>query len=112
LRDILPAWEDDPNLMVAPLRLVVLFQALPKLVRVNADQRVPLRVETGVAAEGIQANAKLRDLLRQALKTLLAQIDKQAGEFRRTIEDIGRQDRRKLGFIPLVWLSPAIAPQR
>jgi hypothetical protein len=80
-------------------------------VRIYADQSVLLRVETGTAAERIHANAKLRNLLRQALKILLAQVNKQAAEFRRTLEDVGRQDYCKLGFIPVVWFTPVIAPR-
>jgi len=76
------------DLVFTPRRRVVFFQAFAEVVGVHANQGVLLRVEAGVAAEDVEANAILRDVALQALKRFLAEVDQQAGKFGRALEGV------------------------
>jgi len=80
LRGVLPTGNDNLNLVTGSGTLVIFLKPLSKMMSVDADYGIVLRVELGIPAKHIESNAVLRDLARQPIKLLVAQVLEQTRE--------------------------------
>src|ERR1035438_6504153 len=89
LRGILPIGDDNLDRVVGSGTCVVFFEPFSKMMSVDADYCIVLRVELGIPAEHIESDAVFRDVTGQPIEPLVAQVLEQARELWRALKDFG-----------------------
>jgi hypothetical protein len=82
LRSVLPAGQNDLDIVVLAFALVIKMQTLSEKMGVNPHDCICLRIEIGRAAQSFHGNVVFLQAGRFPLKMLLADIGENAGEIR------------------------------